>query len=350
MARTAARAPSTGAAPELDAGLARQVLGQMMLIRRFEEKAAEAYALGKIGGFLHLYVGQEAVAVGACSVLRPDDYAISSYREHGHCLAKGSDPGRAMAELYGRRDGLSKGKGGSMHLFDRSVNFLGGHAIVGAHLPLAVGVAFAIRYREGDQVILCFFGDGAVPQGEFHEAMNLAALWKLPVIFVCENNRYAMGTSVERALARTEIWKYAETYRMHGERVDGRDVLAVREVMGRVVARARTEGLPALVEADTYRFRGHSMRDPAGAVYRTKEEVEQEKQRDPIVLFRDRALAAGLLSGDDVRAIDKDVNDRIDEAVAFADASPEPPLEWLLTDIYHEPGQESGQESGRSDR
>jgi pyruvate dehydrogenase E1 component alpha subunit len=323
-------------AAALDADLARRLLHDMMLIRRFEEKAAEAYALGKIGGFLHLSIGEEAVAAGASSVLRPDDYAISTYREHGHCLAKGSDPRRAMAELFGRRDGLSKGKGGSMHLFDRSHNFLGGHAIVGAHLPLAAGVAFAIKYQGGDQVVVCYFGDGAVPEGEFHESMNLAALWQLPVIYLCENNRYAMGTSLERALAETEIWKFGRVYNIPSEPVDGMDVLAVREAVGRAVERARKAKTPSLIEARTYRFRGHSMRDPAGAVYRTKEEVEREKLRDPIVLFRDRVLGEGVLSEADVRAIEKDVNDVVDEAVAFADASPEPPVEWLLTDIFKE--------------
>ena len=333
MAKTPTRG---GAAPSVDAALAKQILTDMFLIRRFEEKAAEAYTLGKIGGFLHLYIGEEAVAVGATSALRPDDYAISAYREHGHCLAKGSDPKRTMAELYGRRDGLSGGKGGSMHLFDKSVNFLGGHAIVGAHLPIAVGVAFAVKYQGGDQVVLCYFGDGAVPEGEFHESMNLAALWKLPVIFLCENNRYAMGTSVERALAQTEIWKFGQTYGIPSERVDGMDVLAVREAVARAVARARKQKTPALLEADTYRYRGHSMRDPAGAVYRTKEEVEREKLRDPITLFREKMLAADVLSEADVKAIEKDVNDRVDEAVAFADASPEPPGEALFTDIYKE--------------
>jgi len=323
-----------GPIPAMDGSLAGRLLADMMLIRRFEEKAAEAYAMGKIGGFLHLYIGEEAVAVGATSVLRPDDYAVAAYREHGHCLAKGADPRRAMAELYGRRDGLSKGKGGSMHLFDRSVNFLGGHAIVGSHLPLATGVGLAIAYQGGDQVIVCFFGDGAVPEGEFHESMNLASLWKLPVVFICENNRYAMGTSVERALAETEIWKFGRSYNMASEPVDGMDVLAVRDVVARAVARARAERLPSLIEARTYRFRGHSMRDPAGAVYRTREEVDQEKLRDPIALFRDRALAGGWLNEADARAIEKDVNDRIDEAVAFAEASPEPPAEWLFTDIY----------------
>src|SRR5215467_9220133 len=257
MAQTKAAVPSA----RLDAGLARGLLTQMQLLRRFEEKAAEMYAMGKIGGFLHLYIGQEAVAVGATSVVRTEDYVVSSYREHGHCLAKGS--------------------GGSMHLFDKSVNFLGGHGIVGAHLPLATGAGFAIKYQGGDQVVLCYFGDGAVPEGEFHESLNLAALWKLPVIFICENNRYAMGTAIHRALAQTEIWRFAETYGIHGEAVDGMDVLAIRECVGRAVERARRDKVPALVEARTYRFRGHSMRDPAGAVYRTRDEVEREKQRDP---------------------------------------------------------------------
>jgi pyruvate dehydrogenase E1 component alpha subunit len=336
MAQKTTAQQKTAAPPGIDAGLARSLYTDMVLIRRFEEKAAEAYALGKIGGFLHLYIGEEAVAVGATAAMRADDYAIAAYREHGHCLAKGSDPKRMMAELFGRIDGLSKGKGGSMHLFDKSVNFLGGHAIVGAHLPLAAGSAFAIKYRGGDQVVACYFGDGAVPEGEFHEAMNLAALWKLPVIFICENNRYAMGTSLERALAETEIWKFGRSYNIPSEPVDGMDVLAVREVVARAVERARVDGTPSLIEARTYRFRGHSMRDPAGAVYRTKDEVEREKLRDPIALFRDRAMAAGWLSEDEARRIEKDAADRVDEAVAFAEASPEPPPEELLADIFKE--------------
>jgi pyruvate dehydrogenase E1 component alpha subunit len=323
-------------APGVDVDLARRLYFQMALVRRFEEKAAEMYALGKIGGFLHLYIGEEAVAVGATSALRPDDYAISAYREHGHCLAKGADPRRVMAELFGRRDGLCKGKGGSMHLFDRSVNFLGGHAIVGAHLPIAAGAAFAVKYQGADQVVLCYFGDGAVPQGEFHESLNLAALWKLPVIYLCENNRYAMGTVIERALAQTEIWRFAQTYGIPGEVVDGMDVLAVREVVGRAVARARTEKTPTLIEARTYRFRGHSMRDPSAAIYRTKDEVEREKQRDPILLFRERCLREGALVETDLLTLEKEASDLVDEAVAFADGSSEPPGEWLLTDIYKE--------------
>src|SRR3989449_5199375 len=330
MAQMKTVAPSA----RLDSELAKRLLTQMQLIRRFEEKAAEMYAMGKIGGFLHLYIGQEAVAVGATAACRPDDYAVASYREHGHCLAKGSDPKRIMAELFGRMDGLSKGKGGSMHLCDKSVNFLGGHAMVGAHLPLATGAAFGIKYQGGDQVVLCYFGDGAVPEGEFHESLNLAALWKLPVIFICENNRYAMGTAIHRALAQTEIWRFAETYGIHGEAVDGMDVLAIRECVGRAVERARRDKVPALIEARTYRFRGHSMRDPAGAVYRTKEEVEREKLRDPIMIFAERCVKEGALTEADVKMMEKVGADQVDEAVAVADASPPPPPEELFTDVY----------------
>ena len=318
----------------IDGALARALLRQMLLIRRFEEKAAEMYALGKIGGFLHLYIGQEAVAVGAISTLRPDDYVIAGYREHGHVLAKGADPRRVMAELFGRRDGLSKGKGGSMHMFDRQAGFLGGHAIVGGYIPIAAGVGFAIRYHERDQVILCFFGDGSVPQGEFHESLNLAALWKLPVVFICENNRYAMGTAIERALAQTEIYRYAESYGMAGEACDGMDVLAVRQCVERAVERARGSRAPSLVEARTYRFRGHSMRDPAAAVYRTKDEVDEQKKRDPIALFEDRLAREGMLDAAARKALGDEVEATVAAAVAFAEQSPEPPAEWLTEDVY----------------
>jgi pyruvate dehydrogenase E1 component alpha subunit len=325
---------TTGAVARVDPVVGLALLEQMQLIRRFEEKAAEMYALGKIGGFLHLYIGQEAVAVGAMSTLRPDDYTIAGYREHGHILAKGGDPRRIMAELFGRGDGVSRGKGGSMHMFDRAINFLGGHAIVGGYLPIAAGVGFAIRYEDRDRVILCFFGDGSVPQGEFHESLNLAALWKLPVVFICENNRYAMGTAIQRALAQTDIAKFADAYGMPGEACDGMDVLAVRECVGRAVARARESKTPTLVEARTYRFRGHSMRDPAAAVYRTKEEVEEEKLRDPIVAFRERLRTAGALDEAAWAALAERVEARVNDAVAFADASPEPPAEWLTADVY----------------
>ena len=325
---------TTRAVARVDPVVGLALLEQMQLLRRFEEKAAEMYALGKIGGFLHLYIGQEAVAVGALSTLRPDDYTIAGYREHGHILAKGGDPRRIMAELFGRRDGVSRGKGGSMHMFDRAINFLGGHAIVGGYLPIAAGVGFAIRYEDRDRVILCFFGDGSVPQGEFHESLNLASLWKLPVVFICENNRYAMGTAIQRALAQTDITKFADAYGMSGEACDGMDVLAVRECVGRAVARARESKTPTLVEARTYRFRGHSMRDPAAAVYRTKEEVEEEKRRDPIAGFRERLREAGALDEAGWGALAERVEARVNDAVAFADASPEPPAEWLTADVY----------------
>ncbi len=308
------------------------LLRQMLVIRRFEEKCAEMYALGKIGGFLHLYIGQEAVAVGAISVLRPDDYVIAGYREHGHALAKGSDPGKVMAELFGRADGLCKGKGGSMHLFDKARNFLGGHAIVAGQIPIGTGAAFASKYEGKDQVTLCFFGDGAVNQGVFHEALNLAALWHLPIVYICENNRYGMGTRVDRATSVTKLYRRAEAYGMPGEAVDGMDLLAVRERVALAVDRARGESTPSFIEAETYRFRGHSMADPG--TYRTKDEVEDQKKHDPIFLFRDQLMADGVLKEVDWKQLEKEVRDIVEGAVRYAEASPEPPLEWLLTDVY----------------
>ena len=331
MAQTKIATP----AARLDSELARRLLSQMALIRRFEEKAAEMYAMGKIGGFLHLYIGQEAVAVGATSVCRPDDYAVSSYREHGHCLAKGSDPRKIMAELFGRMGGLSKGKGGSMHLFDKSVNFLGGHGIVGAHLPLAAGAGFAIKYQGGDQVVLCYFGDGAVPQGEFHESMNLAALWKLPVIFICENNRYAMGTAIHRALAQTEIWRFAETYGIPGEPVDGMDVLAVRAAGEKAVEHARSGQGPYILEMQTYRYRGHSMSDPAK--YRTKEEVDKYRsERDPIDHVRKLMLEGKTADEGALKTIDGEIRKIVNDAAEFAQHSPEPDPSELWTDVLAE--------------
>ena len=332
MAKTLTRS-GTSSGLGVDAAVARQLLGDMLLIRRFEEKAAEAYALGKIGGFLHLYIGEEAVAVGTTSMLRPDDYAISAYREHGHCLAKGSDPKRVMAELFGRRDGLSKGKGGSMHLFDKGTNFLGGHAIVGAHLPIAVGVGFAIKYRGGDQVIVCYFGDGAVPEGEFHEAMNLAALWKLPVIFLCENNRYGMGTAFERVAAVTDIVEHACSYDMAAELVDGMNVLTVYEATRRAVERARKNSHPTLLEVRTYRFMGHSMSDPLHGVYRTKDEVEEQKARDPISHLAAKLKEDGVIDQAALDAIDSEIHAEVEEAVKFADESPDPDPDELYRDV-----------------
>ncbi|HEY6045699.1 MAG TPA: pyruvate dehydrogenase (acetyl-transferring) E1 component subunit alpha, partial [Pyrinomonadaceae bacterium] len=261
-----------------------KIFYQMLLIRRFEEKCAESYSLGKIGGFCHLYIGQEAVGVGAISALRPDDYVITSYREHGQAIAKGITPDAVMAELYGKAGGCSKGKGGSMHLFDASVNFLGGHAIVGGQIPLATGTAFASKYKETDQVTVCFFGEAAVNQGAFHESLNMAQLWKLPCIYLCENNMYGMGTSAVRAMSLNEVATKACAYEIASEVVDGMDVLAMREATQRAVERARKHSLPTLLEAVTYRYMGHSMSDPGK--YRTRAEIEKHQERDPIKLFR----------------------------------------------------------------
>src|SRR5947209_9679480 len=246
---------------------------QMLLIRRFEEKCAESYSLGKIGGFCHLYIGQEAVAVGAISALRPDDYVLTSYREHGQAIAKGITPDAIMAELYGKAAGCSGGKGGSMHMFDKDVNFLGGHAIVGGQIPLATGVAFASKYKGTDQVTLCFFGEAAVNQGAFHESLNMAQLWKLPCIYICENNQYGMGTSLERAMSLQDVSQKACAYELASEFIDGMDVLAMRAATQRAIDRARNESLPTLIEARTYRYMGHSMSDPGK--YRTRAENEK---------------------------------------------------------------------------
>jgi pyruvate dehydrogenase E1 component alpha subunit len=310
------------------------LLYQMLLVRRFEEKAAEMYAQGKIGGFLHLVVGMEASCVGAISTLRPDDYVSAGYREHGHALTKGSDPRRCMADLFGRIDGLCKGKGGSMHFFDKEHNFLSGTGIVGGQLPIATGAGLAINYQGGDQVCMCFFGDGSVAQGVFHESLNLASLWKLPVIYVCENNLYAMGTALTRTQAVTDLYRKAEGYGMPGEQVDGMDVVAVREAALRAVDRARREKTPTLIETRTYRFRGHSMRDPAADLYRTREEVDEWRKSDPIVRLWDRMSRDGIISDADYKDMDKEISQVIEEAVRFAEASPEPPMEELLTDVY----------------
>src|SRR5215467_140812 len=269
--------------PQEDRDTLVKILHQMILIRRFEEKCAESYSLGKIGGFCHLYIGQEAVAVGAISVLRRDDYVLTSYREHGQAIAKGISPEAVMAELYGKAGGCSHGKGGSMHLFDAELNFLGGHAIVGGQIPLATGVAFASKYRETDQVTLCFFGEAAVNQGAFHESLNMAQLWKLPCIYICENNQYGMGTSLARAMSLSDISKKACAYDLASEFVDGMDVLAVREATLRAIERARKDYLPTLLEIRTYRFMGHSMSDPGN--YRTRAEIEKYQERDPIKVF-----------------------------------------------------------------
>jgi len=315
------------------AHLRRQLFREMLLMRRFEERVAEAYALGKIGGFCHLYIGQEAVGAGAISALRQDDYVIASYREHGQALAKGVPPRAIMAELFGRADGCSKGKGGSMHIFDRNVNFLGGHGIVGGHIPLATGVGFAIKYRGGDQVCVCFFGEAAVNNGAFHEALNMAALWKLPVIYLIENNRYGMGTALERASAVNDIAERACSYDMPNEVVDGQSVMAVRDATLRAVERARREHTPTLLEVRTYRFMGHSMSDAVSGTYRTKEELDEHIKRDPISLLRAEMERHGEWSGAEMTQLDEELKAMVEDAWQFADASPEPPPGALYEDV-----------------
>ena len=320
---------------ELDSETLIKMLNQMILIRRLEEKCAESYSLGKIGGFCHLYIGQEAVAVGAISALRPDDYLLTSYRDHGHALVKGISPDEIMAELYGKAGGCSAGKGGSMHLFDAGVNFLGGHGIVGGQIPLATGVAFASKYKETDQVTLCFFGEAAVNQGAFHESLNMAQLWKLPCIYICENNQYGMGTSLQRAMSLHDVSEKACAYEMASEFVDGMDVLAVREAVMRAVERGRRDFLPTLIEVRTYRFMGHSMSDPGN--YRTRSEIEKHQERDPIKLFTASLKEKGILTDDNLSAIEKEVREQVERAARFADESPEPDPAELYTDVYANP-------------
>jgi pyruvate dehydrogenase E1 component alpha subunit len=310
------------------------LLYQMLQGRRFEERTAESYAVGKIGGFCHLYIGQEAVTVGAYSVLRPDDYVISAYREHVQALAKGMTAREVMAEMYGRIDGCAKGKGGSMHLYSAEKNFLGGWGIVGGQIPMATGVGWAIKYRGEDRVILCYMGEAAVNQGAFHESLNMAALWKLPVIYIVENNRFGMGTAWERASSLYDISQKACAYAMPSAVADGMDVFDMRRVVGEAVERARTEKMPTLIEARCYRFMGHSMSDPVHGVYRSKEEVEEAKQKDPIRIFIDQLKEAGMVTDEEVNAIDKRVVEEVQDSLDFADQSPEPGDEELYRDVY----------------
>jgi pyruvate dehydrogenase E1 component alpha subunit len=307
----------------VDTELQRRMLREMLLIRRFEEKAAEAYALGKIGGFCHLYIGQEAVAVGVSAALKPEDYVICSYREHGQALVRGMSARTVMAELFGKATGCSGGKGGSMHLFDAEKRFMGGHGIVGGHLPLAAGLAFAIKYRGGDEVCVCFFGEAAVNIGAFHETLNMASVWKLPVIFLCENNQYGMGTAFERVAAVTDVVEHACSYDIAGETVNGMDVLEVHKSSERAVQRAR-KGHPTLLEVRTYRFMGHSMSDPLHGVYRTKEEVEDQKKKDPITQMAHRLKDEGAMDQAAIDALDAEVQAEVMDAVTFADESPDP--------------------------
>jgi pyruvate dehydrogenase E1 component alpha subunit len=330
-------APENNGAPdEAQKALRTELLRSMFIQRRFEERCAEAYALGKIGGFCHLYIGQEAISAGTMSMLRPDDYVVTSYRDHGQAIARGMSPRTVMAELFGRKDGCSGGKGGSMHLFDKNLNFLGGHGIVGGHIPLAAGVGWAIKYRGGDQVCVCFFGEAAVNIGAFHEALNMASLWNLPCVFIIENNRYGMGTEISRATANEDVVARAAAYRMGGESVDAQDVFAVRDAVGRAVQLARTEKRPTLLEMKTFRFMGHSMSDAASGTYRSREELEASMKRDPILILREKMHDTGELSDGDLSKIDEEAKAIAQDAWDFADASPEPPLDDLYKDVYVE--------------
>ncbi len=307
----------------------------MLLIRRFEERAGQLYGMGQIAGFCHLYIGQEAVVVGVQSALKPGDQVITGYRDHGHMLAIGMTAREIMAELTGRIGGCSKGKGGSMHMFSTEKAFYGGHGIVGAQVSLGVGLAFANRYRNDGKVAVAYFGDGAANQGQVYESFNMASLWKLPVVFVIENNQYAMGTSVERASAETELYKRGISFEIPGEEVDGMDVVKVRDAAACAIAHARSGKGPILLEMKTYRYRGHSMSDPAK--YRPKDEAKQVREtRDPIEHLKADLLAAGHASEDDLKAIDKDVKDIVADAAHFALESPEPDASELMTDIYVE--------------
>ncbi len=318
------------------AGLSRERLlalhYQMSLIRQFEEKAAEAYTLGKIGGFLHLYIGQEATGVGAISALQPSDYVISSYREHGHAIAKGVEPRAVMAELYGKVTGCSRGKGGSMHMYSAEHRLLGGQAIVGAQLVIATGVGFGIQYQGQKDVAVAFFGDGAVDEGAFHEALNLTSLWKLPVVYLCENNGYSMGMNVKKAWSVSSLEPRAAAYGMPYIRVDGMDTLAVREAMLQAAKTARAGDGPTLIEAVSYRFRGHSMADPAR--YRTREEeAEWKANRDPIILFEAKLKEAGLARDEDLRANVEKAGAVVEDAATFAEESAFPPEDELYEHV-----------------
>ncbi|HEX5529326.1 MAG TPA: pyruvate dehydrogenase (acetyl-transferring) E1 component subunit alpha [Methylomirabilota bacterium] len=318
----------------LDRSHAVTLLRQMLLIRRFEEKAAELYTVGKIRGFLHLYIGEEAVAVGTMQALTLDDGVVATYREHGQALARGIPAGALMAEMYGKANGCSRGRGGSMHFFDVARRFYGGHAIVGGGLPVAVGLALADKMQSRPRVTACFFGDGAVAEGEFHESLNLAALWKLPVLFLCENNLYAMGTALARHQAQPDIRRKADAYGMPSEAADGMDVVAVEEATRRAAAHVRRGDGPFLLELRTYRFRAHSTADPE--LYRGKEEVAEWKRRDPIALFTARLQEAGLVSAADLAALEAAVGGAIDAAVCEAEAGPWEPVEDLTRDVYTE--------------
>ncbi|MBA2504547.1 MAG: pyruvate dehydrogenase (acetyl-transferring) E1 component subunit alpha [Thermoleophilaceae bacterium] len=318
----------------------REVLAKMSLIRRFEERAGEMYAQAKVGGFLHLCIGEEATVVGATQALRETDYMMSTYREHGQALARGTSPEAVMAELFGKEGGCSRGRGGSMHLFDLEKRFLGGYGIVGGNLPLAAGVAFASDYTGTEDVTVCMMGDGATNQGTFGESMNLAALWSLPVVYMVINNQFGMGTAIHRHSAITDLSKKAEGMGVPGVKCDGMDVLDVHACVTEAVRKAREERSPQLVEAVTYRFRGHSMADPEE--YRSKEEVAEWRKRDPVLAFAGRLVEEGVVTEDEVTKIDEESIARVDAAVEFADESPFPPLDSLYDDLYVMGGQVQG--------
>src|SRR5436190_4064450 len=319
---------------------AREWLQAMLLIRRFEERAGEMYAKAKVGGFLHLAIGEEATIVGSVRALRDADYLISTYRSHGHALARGTNPDAVMAELFGKQDGLCRGRGGSMHMFDLERRFMGGYGIVGGNLPIAAGFGLSSDYRGTDDATLCQFGDGASNQGTFGETLNLAALWRLPVVFMVTNNRFGMGTALERHSAVTDLHKRGEGFGVPGMRCDGMDPLDMYAVTTEALRIAREERRPILVEAMTYRLRGHSMADPEE--YRTKEQVEEWRKRDPIVTFGDRLVAEGIVDAARREEMDAEAIARVDEAVAFADASPFSPPESLYEDVYVLGGQVRG--------
>ena len=316
---------------KVDKDTLRAMLYDMVLGRVFEEKCAEVYRMGKIGGFCHLYIGQEAIGIGAMSVLDDKDMVITSYRDHVQAMVKGMTPESVMAELYGREGGCVKGKGGSMHMFSAEHEFFGGHGIVGGQIGVGTGMAYAAKYKGSGQVTLCFFGEAAVNQGIFHESLNMAQLWKLPIIYICENNQYGMGTSQARAMSTRNIAKKAEAFEMANEFVDGMDVMAVRGAARRAVERARNESLPTLLEVRAYRYMGHSMSDPGN--YRTREEIEKHRERDPIFLFQESLKEAKVLTEKDLEAIRQEAIAATDTALKFADESPFPDESELLTDV-----------------
>lgn len=316
----------------MDAAIQIELYRQMVLIRRFEEKTSQMYQKGHIGGFCHLYIGEEAVGVGAIAALRESDYVVTGYRDHGQAIAKGIHPNLVMAELFGKDAGVSRGKGGSMHIFDREKRFLGGDAIVGGDLPIATGVAFAVKYRKEDDIVLCFFGDGAINEGAFHESFNLASLWNLPVLFICENNLYGMGTPLEKASSIEDLGKRASCYNMDWRIIDGMDAIEVYQAVRAAAERIRATGRPEMIEAKTYRFKGHSIADPE--VYRDKEEVESWKRRDPILRLRDKLKGEGTLDDEMIVRIGEEVEKTCADAIEFAEKADFPPASALCENVY----------------